>query len=113
MRRGDLVLVALKGDFGKPRPALVVQADEFNDTHASVIVCPLTTTLLDLPIFRVRIMPSAKNGLRIVSEIMVDKLQAVLRERLNGPIGRLEEDVLAIVDASLVVFLGLESLAPD
>jgi hypothetical protein len=38
MRRGDLVTVAAPGDFGKPRPALVIQSDRFRrigDGHRS------------------------------------------------------------------------------
>jgi mRNA interferase MazF len=38
VQRGDFVTVALQGDFGKPRPALVIQADSFAD-HATVTVC--------------------------------------------------------------------------
>ena len=31
MRRGDLVTVAVSGDYGKPRPAVVVTADALLD----------------------------------------------------------------------------------
>jgi len=34
MNRGDFVTLAMQGDFGKPRPALVIQSDQFNE-HAS------------------------------------------------------------------------------
>ncbi|MHB8211101.1 MAG: type II toxin-antitoxin system PemK/MazF family toxin [Acidithiobacillus sp.] len=30
MNRGAVVVVALQGDYGKPRPALVVQSDMFS-----------------------------------------------------------------------------------
>ena len=43
MPRGDLVLVALQGDFGKPRPALILQSDWF-DEHATVTLLPVTST---------------------------------------------------------------------
>ena len=45
MRRGDLVTIALQGDFGKPRPALVVQSDLFNTDHATVSVLPITSAV--------------------------------------------------------------------
>ncbi len=37
MRRGDIVIVAFSGDFGKPRPAVIVQSDYLNDTHATIL----------------------------------------------------------------------------
>ncbi len=40
MKRGDIVLVTAPGDYGKRRPAVVIQSDLFNDTHASIVVCP-------------------------------------------------------------------------
>jgi mRNA interferase MazF len=63
LKRGDVVVVALAGDYGKPRPALVVQSDLFNETHASVTVVPVTSTLVDAPIFRLTVEPSPANGL--------------------------------------------------
>lgn len=44
MRRGDLVTVALQGDFGKPRPALIIQSDLF-DAHPSLTILPVTSEL--------------------------------------------------------------------
>jgi len=58
LKRGDLVVVALPGDYGKPRPALIVQADLFNETHASVTVVPVTSTIVDAPLFRLTVEPS-------------------------------------------------------
>lgn len=52
LKRGDLIVVAVAGDYGKLRPALVVQSDLFNDTHPSVTVIPVAGTLVDAPIFR-------------------------------------------------------------
>ena len=67
LKRGDVVVVALAGDYGKPRPALVIQSDLFNETHASVTIVPLTSTLVDAPIFRLSVEPSRANGLRSLS----------------------------------------------
>jgi mRNA interferase MazF len=53
--RGEVVIVVLQGDYGKPRPALVVQADLFNESHASISVVPITTTLVDAPLFRLTV----------------------------------------------------------
>ncbi|MBI2207348.1 MAG: type II toxin-antitoxin system PemK/MazF family toxin [Candidatus Rokubacteria bacterium] len=107
MKRGDLVVVALQGDYGKPRPALVVQSDLFNDTHASITVVPVTSTIVDTPLFRVTVEPSRRNGLRVVSQIMVDKITTVRRQRLGQTIGRLEEDVMLRVSRALALWFGI------
>jgi len=70
--RGDFVTIAMQGDFGKPRPALVIQADQFSE-HATVTVLPVTSTLIAAPLFRMTVQPSAENGLRKPSQVMVDK----------------------------------------
>jgi mRNA interferase MazF len=105
--RGDLVVVAMHGDYGKPRPALVVQSDLFNESHASITVAPVTSTITDTPLFRVTVEPSRRNGLRLVSQIMVDKITTVRRQRLGQTIGRLEEDVMLRVSRALTLWFGI------
>ena len=107
MKRGDLVVVAMQGDYGKPRPALVVQSDLFNDSHGSITVIPVTSTIVDTPLFRVTVEPSRRNGLRLVSQIMVDKVITVRRQRLGQTIGRLEEDVMLRVSRALALWFGI------
>ena len=107
MKRGDLVAVAIQGDYGKPRPALIVQSDLFNDTHASLTVVPVTSTIVDAPLFRVTVEPSRRNGLRTVSQIMVDKVTTVRRQRLGQTIGHLEEDVMLRVSRALALWFGI------
>jgi len=107
VKRGELVTVALPGDDGKPRPAVVVQADLFNDTHASLTVVPVTSTLVDAPLFRLAVEPSPRNGLRTLSQLMVDKLITVRRERVGAPIGSLEPEPMARLNRALALWLGL------
>lgn len=52
LKRGDIVICVLSGDCGKPCPAVVVQSDLFNSSHASVTVCPITSCLVDVQLFR-------------------------------------------------------------
>ena len=52
MMRGDVIVVSLPGDYGKPRPALVVQADQFTE-HPSVTVLPITSQRVDAPLLRI------------------------------------------------------------
>jgi len=106
VRRGDLVTVALQGDLGKPRPALVIQSDLF-DAHPSVTILPVTSELRDLPLFRIPIAPSTGNGLTKPSQIMVDKPQSVAREKIGRTFGRLSDETMVSVNRALAVFIGL------
>jgi mRNA interferase MazF len=106
MRRGDVVTVALQDDFGKPRPALVIQSDRF-ETSATVTVLLVSSTRIDAPLFRVSVEPSIENGLRAASEIMVDKAMTVRRERIGATIGRIDDDVILAVERGLAVWFGL------
>lgn len=106
MKRGDLVTIALQGDYGKPRPALIVQSDLF-DEHPSVTVLPVSGELRDAPLFRIRIESDAANNLQKTSEIMVDKAQSVLRERVGEVFGHVTEEQMLAVSRSLAVFLGV------
>ena len=107
MKRGEIVTVALPGDYGKPRPAVVVQADLFNETHASVTVAPVTSTLVHAPLFRLAVEPSPRNGLRALSQVMIDKLTTVRRDRIGATIGDLEPDTLTRVNRALALWLGI------
>ena len=106
MRRGDLVTIALQGPYEKPRPALVVQSDLF-DEHPSVTVLPITSELRDAPLFRVSIKPSEENGLQKPSEVMVDKAQSVPREKIGDTFGHVSAEDMLAVSRSLAVFLGV------
>ncbi len=106
MRRGDLVTVALQGEQGKPRPALVVQGDQF-DGLQGVTVLPLTGVLMEAPLLRVEVEPSPGNGLAKRSQIMVDKPQTPPRGKLGPVFGRLDDATLLAVNRALAVFLGL------
>ncbi len=109
MNRGDIVVVAVKGAYsGKPRPALVVQSDLFNETHASLTVCPITSDCIDAPLFRVSVPPGTRTGLRAPSQVMVDKVVSVPRASIAKGIGRCDPDEISIVDAALRRWLTLE-----
>ena len=106
LKRGDLVLVAMSSDYGKPRPALVVQADLFT-AHGSVTLIPITSTIVDAPLFRLTLVPSPGNGLRALSQIMIDKVTTVARTRMGPTIGRVEDDVLLQVSRALALWVGI------
>ena len=106
VRRGDVVTVALQGDLGKPRPAVVIQSDWFA-AHPSVVVLPVTSDLRDAPLFRLRLLPSPANGLQVASDVMVDKPQTVSRARIGPAIGRLAPAQVLEVNRALALFIGL------
>ena len=106
-KRGDVVLCVLSGDYGKPRPAVIIQSDFFNPTHASFTVCPLTTHLLDAPLFRLPLEPTKSNGLKSVSQIMVDKMSTLKREKIGQKIGILEESQIDSLNRAIKLWLDL------
>jgi mRNA interferase MazF len=106
MTRGDLVTIAIPGDFGKPRPALVIQADQFQE-HATRTVLPVTSILVPAPLFRITLEPSADNGLRKPSQVMVDKAMTVRRDKVGPVFGRIDSDTLVEIERALAVFLGI------
>jgi mRNA interferase MazF len=106
MKRGNLVTVAVAGDFGKARPALIIQSDLFAET-ATLTVLLITSTLIDTPLVRLSVAPTSHNGLREPSQIMVDKAITVRREKVGPVIGTLADDEMIAVDRSLALFMGL------
>lgn len=107
MRRGQFVTVAVSDDFGKPRPALIVQSDLFAELP-SVVICPLTTTLRnDADQIRLEIAPSPQNGLREVSQIAIDKITVVPAGKIGGVIGEADDALLRRVSRALALFLGI------
>jgi mRNA interferase MazF len=107
MRRGDVVAVAITGDYGKPRPAVIVQTDAFPEGHPSVIVCQMTSRLIDATDFRITVDPSAENGLRVPSQVMADKPVTVRHERIGQHIGRLANKDIARLNTALAFVMGL------
>ena len=97
MRRGDLVTIALPGDFGRPRPAVNIQSDLFAN-HVTVTVLPVTSTVTpEIPLFRLPIQPSVENGLRAPLCVMVDKTMTVRGDKIGTTMGQLDEgDMLRV-----------------
>jgi mRNA interferase MazF len=96
----------MAGDFGKPRPALVIQSDRFEET-GTVTVLLVTGTLVDAPLIRLTLDPSPHNGLNKRSQIMVDKAMTVRREKIGGALGRIEPEEMLGVSRALAMFLGI------
>jgi mRNA interferase MazF len=106
VRRGDLVTVSLGGDYGKPRPAVIVQNDAVAKFD-SVILCPFSSLQADANAVRPTVQPTADNSLRVASAIMVEKIITAPRHRVGAVIGRLSDEDLADLDRRLAFVLGL------
>ncbi len=114
MRKGDVVIVPGGPDYGKVRPAIVVQADAVTRVWNSLIVCPLSSHSTDVETFaRISLEPSPENGLRLSSQIMVDKITTYPLDRVRGPIGRIDDKSIEALNVSLVLLLGLWSTNPN
>ena len=71
--RGDIVICAAPGDYGKPGPAVIVQSDLFNATHSSIVICLITSHLEDAPLFRIPVPPGTMTGLKVPSKVMLTR----------------------------------------
>ena len=107
IKRGDVVICAAPGDYGKPRPALVVQSDLFNGTHSSVAVCLITSHLEEAPLFRIPVPAGKTTGLKLESQVMVDKVIAIPRNKITRRAGALAAVLLKEVDHALRLWLEL------
>lgn len=107
MKRGDIWTVVGGKDYaGKPRPAVILQEDSFDATE-SLTICTFTTDKTEAPLFRLVVEPNGRNGLRVRSRLMVDKITTVSRSKLGARLGRLDDDDVLRLNQSVLVFLGL------
>ena len=104
--RGDLAIVSASGDYGKPRPGVIVQSNAFPKSHASVVVCPTTSELVEAD-FRITIQRGPETGLRVRSRVMADKPVTIRRERIGRRIGRLRAGDIARLNVALAFVMGL------
>jgi mRNA interferase MazF len=107
VKRGDVVLLVAQGDMGKPRPGVIVQADELGDATTSVLVCPMSSEVTELHRLRPVVEPTANNGLRLRSQIMTDKINALRRDRVRQVLGSLDDEASEQLDSALLLVLGL------
>ncbi|MGE0503087.1 MAG: type II toxin-antitoxin system PemK/MazF family toxin [Rhizobiaceae bacterium] len=108
MKRGDLVIVSLPGDYGKPRPAVIIQNDRLEGRLESYVIALLTTFNEGATVLRVAVTPNDENGLREISRVMVDKLYAIPAHRIHQQIGKLDATVMRAIDRALLMILDLD-----
>jgi mRNA interferase MazF len=107
VRRGQIWTVSGGAGYaGKPRPAAIVQGDDFDRTD-SLIICAFTTTDIAAPLFRVAVTPNERNSLTQASWLMVDKLTTLPKTKFGKLVGQLDERDMLRLNKAIVVFLGL------
>jgi mRNA interferase MazF len=104
VKRGDIVTVAS----GKPRPAVVVQSD-YLLPYPMVIVVPFTSEIdaRPPPFTRITLDPSPVNGLRRVSQLMIDRIIGLPAGTLRSTGGRLEDGQMTEITRLLALWLGI------
>jgi mRNA interferase MazF len=107
VRRGEIWTVAGgSGYAGKPRPAAIVQDDEFDETD-SLTICAFTTTFIAAPLFRVDVIPNERNNLVHGSWLMADKLTTLPKTKFGSFVGRLDDQDMLHLNQAIFLFLGL------
>ena len=107
LKRGNIVSIVVQRDFGKPRPALLIQSDMFNEAHATLSVLLISSELVDAPLFRLSIEPNQVNGLTQPSQIQVDKVMTVRRDKVGQLIGSVDDAMMVRVNRALALWTGL------
>ena len=107
MKRGDVVLVVVPNELGRPRPGVIVQADEFNKDLSTVFICPVSSDVQERLPLRPIIEAEPSNGLRLRSQIMTDKMIALRQDRVRKIIGHIDSGTSEQLDRALLVVLGL------
>jgi mRNA interferase MazF len=86
---------------------VVVQADELGEHTSTVLVCPMSSEIETAPRLRPTVEPSDRNGIRVTSQMMADKVTALQRDRIRRVIGHLDPESHEALDRALMVALGL------
>jgi len=109
IRRGDIYYADLNpvlgSEQGDIRPVLVVQNDTGNKHSPTVVIVPLTSSKKAFLPTHVRI--SRTGALAMDSTALCEQVRTIDRKRLDGYIGRIDEDTQTAIDAALAVSVGL------
>ena len=104
VRRGVVVLIRLPRD--KARPAVVVRSDLLTELSYATVL-PITSELRPGISLRIDVAPTAENGLRSESQVMVDWPQTVRCSDMGVAIGELDGATMRLVTRQMAVVLGI------
>lgn len=105
MKKGDIVTIAMQGDYGKPRPAVVFQSEKL--VTDSILLIPFTTYLIEESKIRILIKPNKNNGLQKTSQTMTEKITAIKKDKVGEVIGRLEPDEVKQIEQAMLLILDI------
>ncbi len=114
--RGDVVIVEfpyVDGRRGKNRPALVIQCDRNNRRLQNTIVAMITGNVRRVGAEPTQLLVDPKapdgqsSGLHGVSAVKCENLFTVSQSHILQTIGRLQDDLMAKIDACLEASLEL------
>lgn len=115
IKRGDIVLVDLKGSEGNetandvkgnPRPCLVVQNDRGNYASSTTIVAPINTRPKSLPV-HVELTPADMGDAGTNSIIHCEQLRTIDESRIVRVLKPISAEKMDEVDQALKISLGL------
>jgi mRNA interferase MazF len=84
----------------------VVRSDLFDDLNYATVL-PITTDLRPGFSMRVDLQPDSENGLRSVSQVMVDWPQTLRYSDMGAAIGHLDAETMRAVTREMAVVLGI------
>lgn len=94
-------------NYGKTRPAVVVQNDESADILLSCTILLMTSELVAGSLFRLTVEPTSENGLDRTTQVQIDKIASPPRSKLRGPIGNLTGEQMRDIDLALLRHLDI------
>lgn len=107
LKRGDLAIVSAPGSYGKPRPAVIIQSDLYDGNGSLAVLLMTSHVNADIPLIRHTIQPCETNGLISPTDVMIDKIFSIPRERMGQRIGHLTSLEMTEITAALTLFLGM------
>ncbi len=108
MQRGDIVTVSAQGDYGKPRPAVIIQGDILNQANPqSTIVALMTSSIVDAPLLRLTVQPTSGNGLKKVSQVQANRILTLPTEKVGQQVGKLAATEITALNCMLAIVIGL------
>jgi len=110
-RRGDIYLVCLDpvvgSEISKTRPVLILSNDINNRLSDTVTVIPITSNIVKIFPFEV-FLPKDKTALTKDSKAKCNQIRTVDKRRLVKLLGKVQSDLLAGVEAALLLHLGIK-----
>lgn len=116
IQRGDIFLADLRGSTGceqkGERPVLIIQNDVGNSFSPTIIVASITSQFAKAKIPTHVEIAAGTGGIEKDSIILLEQIRTIdkIRIRGKGPIARLDEATMKLVDEALSISKGLSNV---